>query len=45
MSSIKQYDASAIDVLNGLEAIRKRPDMYIGPTSGQSLIRALYEMR
>lgn len=35
MEKVKQYDANAIDVLNGLEAIRKRTDMFVGATTGE----------
>ena len=44
MSTQNEYGAEQIQILEGLEAVRKRPGMYIGSTSSRGLHHLVYEI-
>ena len=44
METGNEYGADQIQILEGLEAVRKRPGMYIGSTSARGLHHLVYEI-
>ena len=44
MAKKNTYDADSIAILEGLEAVRKRPGMYIGSVSTKGLNHLIYEI-
>ena len=44
MAKKNTYDAGSIAILEGLEAVRKRPGMYIGSVSTKGLKHLIYEI-
>ncbi len=44
MASSENYNARHLSVLEGLEAVRKRPGMYIGSTDSRGLMHCLWEI-
>ena len=44
ISAAQEYGADQIQILEGLEAVRKRPGMYIGSTSSKGLHHLVYEI-